>query len=89
MVLIKTILHAAASMSAILAVPMPLHNTNNQRLPDHPATLDQSDYTSMIAAQKHNMCQKFWCQYYACVAGACSMRIWPSDHSKGDTKHSL
>lgn len=53
MALVRTILYAAASMSAILAVPMPLHYTNNQRLPDHPATLDQSDYSATVTIQNH------------------------------------
>lgn len=53
MALVRTIFYAAASMSAILAVPMPLHNTNNQRLPDHPATLNQSDYSTIVTVQNH------------------------------------
>lgn len=53
MALVQTIIYAAASISAILAVPIPLHNTNYQRLLDHPATLVQSDYSAIVAVQKH------------------------------------
>lgn len=53
MALVQTILCAAASISAVFAVPIPLHNTNNQRLPDHPISFDQSDYSAIVTVQKH------------------------------------
>jgi len=51
--LLKTILLTATTFTTALAVPIPLHNTNTQRLPDHPAAVNQSDFPITQVVQKH------------------------------------
>lgn len=51
--LVKYFLLAVTAMITIPAVPLPLHNTNTQRLPDHPAIIDHSDHPATLVVQKH------------------------------------
>jgi hypothetical protein len=50
----RFILLVASSISSVLAVPLPLHDTNTQRLPDRPAgSISYSDHPTTVVVQKH------------------------------------
>lgn len=51
--LVKSVLLAATLSTTVFTVPLPLHDTNTQRLPDHPAAVNHSDYPAIVMAQKH------------------------------------
>lgn len=51
--LVKTILLAVTAVITASALPLPLHDTNTQRLPDHPVIIDHSDHPGISRVQKH------------------------------------
>ncbi|KAJ4988508.1 hypothetical protein SVAN01_05963 [Stagonosporopsis vannaccii] len=55
---VKTIFLATIFTTAI-AAPLPLHNTNMQRLPDQPATSSQPDLPIITMLQKHKYVPEF------------------------------
>ncbi|KAF2123460.1 hypothetical protein P153DRAFT_371657 [Dothidotthia symphoricarpi CBS 119687] len=59
---IKTLTIAVAMVTIVIAAPIPLHHTNTERLPNHPASTPdlgsktlylQSHETAMITGQGH------------------------------------
>lgn len=50
----KRLLLVATSLgTTVFAAPLPLHDTNTQRLPDHPAIIEHSDMPATVMVQKH------------------------------------
>lgn len=51
--LVKHFTIAMAVQNLVFAAPLPLHNTNTQRLPDHPAIIDHPNLPAIVMVQKH------------------------------------
>jgi hypothetical protein len=51
--LLKWLLVATSLCTTVLTAPLPLHDSNTQRLPDHPANIDHSDTSIIAMVQKH------------------------------------